>query len=166
MAFNNPFSNRVVRTLFYDYAEPKVGSILYVKLIGVPFQMFGSPEHTGIYIGNNQVVELHGSGEIRCVSMSKFLYGDSLFVRMGINVYVITNKKGKVLCSTLAAERAKKKVGSKIDYNLVMNNCHMFTSYCLTGNENNNDSTFLQLQWKIAEHFVISKVDWRVCKID
>lgn len=162
MGLNNPFSNRLVRTIFYDHLQPKVGSILYVKLIGLPNSFIGTPEHTGVYIGNNNIVEVHGSGEIKCVTIQEFLGYDSL-VRMGIYAYILTDENGMVLADPEIAARAKARIGEKIKYNLLDNNCHMFTSYCITGDIHNTDSTFLELTWAVKDHFKIKKVDWRVC---
>ena len=86
--FDNPvtsITDSVVKNVFMDKVKPKVGSILKVD-IGLWFA-----NHTGIYIGNNQIVELYnddGIATIRIVSPMKFLRGeaDSL-ARYGSYIY-------------------------------------------------------------------------------
>jgi hypothetical protein len=48
---------------FYDnstftYKSPAIGSLVFCQL--------GPVEHSGIYIGNNQIVQLNGKGQIEC----------------------------------------------------------------------------------------------------
>lgn len=52
--------------------------------------------------------------------------------------------------SERVANHALSMVGKKRNYNLVMNNCHQFTTGCLTGNFENSSKhlTFLKMQAK------------------
>jgi len=46
--------------VFRDHVRPKIGSVVYCDLWMV--------EHSGIYIGNNRIVHLDGSGKIEIVT--------------------------------------------------------------------------------------------------
>ena len=72
MSFSNPGYKRAKAIFLDDEVEPKEGSILYCKLTGIPTPL-GTPEHTGVYVGGNNVIELNGSGDIISVSVREFL---------------------------------------------------------------------------------------------
>lgn len=117
--------------------EPKIGSILYTGLLG------DAMEHSGIYIGNGRIVELNNQGCIAEVSPEEFINGGT-----GINIYVSSQGIHPV-GSTVISERAityKNEVGQK-EYNLLFDNCHMFTAACMTS-ELDNAYSFL---WMIKE---------------
>jgi cell wall-associated NlpC family hydrolase len=89
------------------------GTVLYCDLpIG---------EHSGIYIGDNQIVHLNGDGDIESVSPKKFLDrlgGNNVFA---ISIYASCNHNIYItgVGSSFAAERAKKMIGSRRDYNFL-----------------------------------------------
>ena len=117
---------------------PEKGSVLYCDL------SFGIAEHSDIYVGDNRIVHLNGKGEIEAVSPAAFL---SPFVLQDIYVSCMENS---AVGSERVATRALSMVGKKRNYNLVMNNCHQFTTGCLTGNFENSSNllTFLKMQAK------------------
>ena len=117
---------------------PKKGSVLYCDLTG------SFLEHSGIYVGDNRIVHLNGKGEIEAVSPAEFL---SPFALQDIYVSCMENS---AVGSERVATRALSMVGKKRNYNLVMNNCHQFTTGCLTGNFENSSNllTFLKMQAK------------------
>ena len=47
--------------------SPRPGSILYTGMA------YGVAEHSGVYVGNGEVVELQGNGRIRKVSVQEFM---------------------------------------------------------------------------------------------
>ena len=47
--------------------SPRIGSILYTGMA------YGVAEHSGVYVGNGEVVELQGDGGIRKVSVQEFM---------------------------------------------------------------------------------------------
>ena len=115
---------------------PKKGSVLYCDLTG------SFLEHSDIYVGDNRIVHLNGKGEIEIVSPAAFL---SPFALQDIYVSCMGNS---AVGSERVANHALSMVGKKRNYNLVMNNCHQFTTGCLTGNFENSSKhlTFLKMQ--------------------
>lgn len=99
-------------------------------------------EHSGIYIGNNKIVHLDGSGIIESVSPRQFMERlDGL--NFAISIYVSSNN-GCSIGSAKVAERAKSMIGRSRDYNFILDNCHQFTAGCLTGDfENSNNFLWL-----------------------
>ena len=117
---------------------PKKGSVLYCDL------SFGIAEHSGIYVGDNRIVHLNGKGEIEVVSPAAFL---SPFALQDIYVSCMENS---AVGSERVANHALSMVGKKRNYNFVMNNCHQFTTGCLTEDFENSSNllTFLKMQAK------------------
>ena len=103
--------------------SPQIGSIVCCHVYGVI-------EHTGIWLENDIIAELHGSGLIRAVSVRRFLAG-----RSGENIYIASNTAHEALANTQAVSRATKCLFSYRDYDLFNNNCHRFVWYCLTGDD-------------------------------
>jgi hypothetical protein len=114
--------------------KPKVGSIVYCGLAA------NQLEHSGIYIGDNKIAHLDGSGKIEAVTPQVFLNRLNGF-DSAKNIY-ISCKDDKSVGSRSVVTRARNKVGQKIRYGFITNNCHMFTSGCLTGEFDNNDAFF------------------------
>jgi len=132
------------------YAKP--GSVLY-------FEMgLGIAEHSGIYLGDGQVVELSGEGIIQQVSVSEFLEVPA-FVNTAMSVYV-SSSDGYAVGSESVASRARSMVGHRRNYNIIMDNCHQFTSGCLTGNFDNADNFLWML--KDTARKCLGADEWRV----
>lgn len=113
---------------FRDSVRPVPGSIVYCDLL------MGYMEHSGVYIGNNQIVHLTGNGDIEIVSPQEFVEGTT-----ALNIYVSCRGESAV-GSKLAAAIAKNQVGRARSYNFVLDNCHQFATGCLSGNfENSNN---------------------------
>ena len=116
---------------------PRRGSILKVDLVG------GVADHTGVYLGGGRIAEVtdvDGSAVVRVVDPEEFVSGDGL-CRTGLHAYVACARDGmgfRPLASGSIASRAESAVGDRGGYSLVFNNCHMFTRYCITGD---NDGT-------------------------
>lgn len=105
--------------------EPAVGSIVYCNLAL-------AVEHSGIYVGNDRIVHLNGSGRIELVSPRVFcerLHGKN----PASIIYCPISDDGRLLGNKNAAERALNQVGRYTNYNVFMNNCHKFTASCVTG---------------------------------
>ncbi len=124
------FLDSFIKNVFCDIVKPRIGSVVKVGLLG-------GADHTGIYVGNDEIVELNGDGDIRIVSAEEFIEGDDLFTRIGTFIYVACAQDSDGDCYALGskeiASRARRAVGETRDYNVVWENCHMFTEYCITG---------------------------------
>ena len=84
---------------FASKVTPVPGSVVYCQIIA------GVADHSGIYIGNNRIVHLNGSGDIEVVSPKEFLNRMGGF-NTAFNIYV-SSKNGKAVGSNLVAKRAK-----------------------------------------------------------
>jgi len=106
-----------------NYVELKLGCIVICTL------MFAY-DHSGIYIGEDKIVELNGDGEIKIVTYSEFL--NSSIFRTGVTIYTAC-EDGNVLHDPKIAKRAKSLIGEKMNYDSSTNNCHIFCLHCLHG---------------------------------
>ena len=142
----------LINAAIKDLVKPKVGSVVHCGLL------MNQIEHSGIYIGYNKIVHLDGSGRIEIVSPTIFL--DRLDgMNLATNIYV-SCRYGKAVASKRAAERARAKIGQKIKYSVTSNNCHIFTSGCLTGDFKNKDKFFSYLEETVEKELDMN--EWRV----
>ena len=136
----------------YMVGPPAVGSVVYC---GLGIRAFF---HSGIYVGEERIVELHGSGEVRAVSPEQFtpdaLIGWALIARVAAFIVApipaavavvgftapFDSMKIHVSCrghraarSDGVASRARSKIGQRRPYSFLKYNCHHFTYECLTG---------------------------------
>ena len=128
--------------------SPVEGSILYINLFG------NYAQHSGIYIGDGQIVELSGKGHIRKVDREQFIHGCT---GGEIHVSCLHNKP---IGSSTVAERARLQLGSKRKYNVVMNNCHQFCAGCLSGDFENSDNFLWML--KLSAMKALGANRWRI----
>ncbi len=132
-----------------------------LKLTDVPpgaviaCEIFHLFEHTGIYIGDNLIVELQGTGLVRAISPNRFLAG-----RSGEELLVACDAKGEVISSVAAAERASAQIFTCQDYDLLLNNCHRFTYACVSG-KNEPITSFFDLKLAL-KNLWRQDVNWRV----
>lgn len=142
-----------------DKAQPVIGSILYCNLGTGQITV----EHTGIYIGNGEIVELQGKGKggkIAIVNRQQFLEGRSLDSQ---SIWVACHgNSSQAIGDQSIAQRAQAEVGSTRNYHLLKENCHRFTSGCITGNFNNSDTLFIKLRDTIRQKW--GHHTWRVWK--
>lgn len=131
-----------------DSVHLKPGAIVHCNL-------FVAVEHTGIYIGNGQIVELTGEGQIRITDFDGFTEGTG-----AENVYAACDGD-KLLYSESIKNRALSYVNSSRNYNLLINNCHKFTAQCVTGNQCNTTTLFTFLEAEIMKHFGVFPLQWR-----
>lgn len=151
----NQFADSFIDNVFKDKVKPKVGSVVHCGLFA------NKIDHSGIYIGYNKIAHLDGSGKIEAVTPEVFLNRlDGL--NMAISIYV-SCKDGKAIGSRIVAENAKRKIGKSVKYNLFNNNCHIFSSGCLTGKFDNNDGFFSELE-ETTER-ILGSNEWRVWDI-
>jgi hypothetical protein len=128
--------------------SPSVGSVVYCDLAEYV-------EHTGIYIGDNKIVHLDGSGIVEVVTPKQFM-GRLNGFNSSAHIYVSCKGKSAVGGKAIA-ERAKKMVGSNRRYNILLDNCHQFTSGCITGNFENSDNFLWMLKHTAKNEIGVNK---------
>lgn len=144
------FQKSFVDNVFKDKVVPVVGSILHCALFGA--------DHTGIYIGNGEIVELQGNGSIRATDVKGFMEGTN-----AISIYVACNKQHQPLGGIEIARRAEEMLGTNRQYNIIMDNCHQFTTGCITGNFENSNNFFTFVEDVVKRQMNKGKkIEWRV----
>ena len=119
---------------------PRAGSIVYCDLA------FGHAEHSGVYIGNNEIVHLNGNGRVEVVSPRSFMSNTT-----AANIYV--SCEGRYVSSgKQIADNAKMMLGSYRDYNFILDNCHQFTTGCITGDFESSCSFMWMLKDEARKH--------------
>ena len=133
-----------------------VGSILKVDLSL-------NADHSGIYLGYGNVAELDGSGKIMVRHLDDFLKGDRSW-RCGQKIYAAYDSKNReFLAEDKIALRAIKSLCEIRDYGLMTENCHKFSTGCITGNFYSNVTFLFELEENIRKHFCIREDDFE-CK--
>jgi hypothetical protein len=143
---------------FYDSSTftrqtPAIGSLVYCQL--------GPVEHSGIYIGNNQIVQLNGKGLIECVSPNTFTNHITTF-DPDIFIQCHTRTREPIGNARIAG-RAMDQLNKKRNYHLLMDNCHQFSAGCISGDfENpNNFLSWLKDRYQEAIDDQIIWLRWR-----
>lgn len=130
--------------------KPKRGSIVFAKI----FPVF---EHSGVYIGDDEIVELTMSGEIRKTRAKGFtegiVYGE---------IYIACQGDEPIHLESIA-NKAESCIGSYKDYNMATENCHRFTAACITGDFQNVNVLFTFLNLLIVKEF--GGFEWRRCQL-
>lgn len=151
--FIRTFKRRLTRTI-PEYVRPVKGCIFKCDL-GILL------EHTGVYIGNNEIVSLNRHGTIRVENpVSFFPPGTN---PESNDIYAACYEgTDEVLCAPFVWKRAKKRVNEKSEYNMLFNNCHRFTTGCITGNFENDVVSFAQLEEVISAYlpYLRKKKPW------
>lgn len=145
MSFSNPLILRIA-CMFKASVMPLPGSIVYRK--------YRFAEHTGIYIGDNSIIELDGGGHIKKVSFIEFCKGNPIYVACDHNGYVLYDDR--------IHQRAQKMVGIRRSYNLLFDNCHQFVAGCILGDFENGNHFFFLVERCVKKYFKISKLRWRI----
>ncbi|MBY5922322.1 lecithin retinol acyltransferase family protein [Ferrimonas balearica] len=109
--------------------------------------VFGVVEHTGIWLGEGAIAELHGSGLVRAVSLERFLAK-----RSGNTLFCLCDHRHQPLADPDVAERAAQALFTYRDYHLTDNNCHRFVWHCLSGDEQ-RIASFGALNRLLADHY-------------
>ncbi len=134
----------------YTSVVPKIGSIVCCGVGGVL-------DHTGIWVGDNTIIELDGNGLIKPISSTRFL--DE---RSGKQIFILCDSQSMPLALEKVAEKAIEQIYQYVDYHIIDNNCHQFVWQCFQQNEdlaqntqtqNKQVSTFKQLNEQLAQHF-------------
>ena len=144
-----------LRTSFADTVDELVeGSVVFQDLdLPILEDVF---EHSGIYVGDHKVVSLSKDGDIVEESTRELVERET----DSSKPIWVSCKGSAAVGSPRVAARARKKVGKRRGYNFVLDNCHQFTSGCLTGDFENADNfmTFL----KMTAGSVLGADNWRV----
>jgi hypothetical protein len=141
-------------TDFFSTAEkvkPEVGAIVCCGVGGIL-------DHTGIWVGDNTIVELDGNGLIKAISAQRFTKE-----RSGKHIYIACDSKTKPIASELAAQRAQQQIFQYRDYHLIENNCHQFIWQCFKPHDDPL-TTFKALNVRLAKLFN-RKVYWDLCDV-
>lgn len=134
-------------------AEPAVGSIVYCDLL------FGLAEHSGVYMGNGQIMHLNRHGIIETVSARSFIKNTT-----GLSIYTSCSGTRPVGSYWVAdyANQFKRSIERR-KYNVLMDNCHQFSAACLLG-EPDNPMNFLWMLKDTARQKLKAN-SWRVWKV-
>ena len=124
-------------------SEPAPGTPVYCRLAVVA-------EHTGIYIGNDEIVHLNGDGDMEIVSPGEFVARwDGL--NPAVSIYYAAKFNGTPLCRKSIANRARSMAGGRRDYSMLFDNCHQFTCGCISGDFENPCNFFWMVEMEIRD---------------
>jgi hypothetical protein len=132
--------------------EPALGSVLYCDLF------LGYAEHSGIYVGNNEVIHLNRKGDVERVTVKRFIKSTT-----ARSIYVSC-----IGTETIGGEEIAQRAIDACDYseqrnyNFILDNCHQFSSSCLTGDTENSDNFLWMLKHTANNELSVSH--WRVWK--
>ncbi len=106
-----------------------------------PVARLAPQEHSGIYVGDGQVISLDKGGDV--ISEGVHAFRRAQWTRC--NIYVSCVGRVPVGDQEVAC-RAEEMVGTARSYNAVFDNCHQFASGCLTGDFENADNFLWMLK--------------------
>ena len=129
-----PLKNWIDDT-FRDKVVPVKGSVVYVDLYVIA-------EHSGIYIGNNEIsnIVVDGFAEASVEKSSPAHFTDSS--TMYSKIYVSCDSDGAV-GDKKVSQYAQESVGESGFYGLVFSNCHVFSEKCVNKAKNKKKSSSL-----------------------
>lgn len=107
-------------------SSPAIGGIVYCNLLS-------AAEHSGVYVGNGNIIHLDGNGVIVKTSAQTFIKRLDGW-NPARTIYTLCKGKEPVGIADAAAY-AEGQVGRRVKYSLAKNNCHRFTASCLLGEE-------------------------------
>lgn len=152
-----PIANPLINKIRYSstHLEPGLGSPVYCDLL------FGLAEHSGIYIGDFDVMQLNRHGLVEVVNLLEFTDNISTTSR---DIFFPLDKSNSTSIEFKDAYwRAILNEDEKIKYNVVTNNCHKFTSGCLTGDFDQNNQ-LLDFMKCTTEEVYGKPIEW--CRWD
>ncbi|NQY88626.1 MAG: hypothetical protein HRT51_12940 [Colwellia sp.] len=130
-----------------DSVIPTVGSIVYCELY------CGYAEHSGVYVGNDEIVHLNGNGLIEVVSPKGFMANTT-----AINIYVSCDGS-EASGEQYVADNAMQMLGECRNYNIILDNCHQFISGCISSDFENSCSFMWMLKDEANKH--LNTNTWR-----
>jgi len=121
---------------FREKVTPKPGSVVYSDL-------FVAVEHSGIYDDDGRIVNIVVDG----FAESEVKYSDAMDFTsksvMGQKIYVSCDEYGAV-GGQKVANGAKKHIGERAFYGLVINNCHQFSQKCVNYSNGEYEKGFIE----------------------
>ena len=120
-------------------------------------------DHSGIYLGYGNVAELDGSGKIMVRYLDDFLKGDRSW-RCGENIYAAYDRNNlKFLADEKFALRAIESLCQIREYDFSIENCHKFSTGCITGDFDKYVTYLFELEEQIKNYFHISNenLEWK-----
>ena len=137
---------------FNHSVEPIPGSIVYCDLV------FWA-EHSGIYVGNDEIVHRDGDGKI--IKSSAEVFVNRLDGKNPTESIFVSCHNHNVFGLDEICQRALDALNDPRfeGYNLTSNNCHKFTSYCITGEIDNGitDCTFFNICNILKKHYGVNE---------
>ncbi len=140
-----------------DPVTPVFGAVLYSD------SGCGYEERSGIYVGSGEkciarLANEEGKCIIKLVSPDEFISG-------GISLCIyVSSHRGQAAGRNSAGERALSMAGRNLgDCNIAVNNCHMFTNYCLL--DKDDDNAGCDLKEILAMDTTLSSVKKRAKKV-
>lgn len=143
-------SKLALSALFEETVEPEIGSIVYCDIVP------GYAQHSGVYIGDGEIVHLTSSGLITTTSPNKFM---NKGIKLATCIWVSCCGEEPV-GSQIVAQRAKDKLYSFREYNLLLDNCHQFCAGCLSGDFENSSNILPMLAIDCEEYLGFD--NWRI----
>ena len=148
-----------------EYVDPfskgsRQSPMIYPPEGSVVFRNMYMVEHSGIYVGGGRFVSKNNSGLVVEQTLDTYLGSASkLFVSAGDDLKPLGRRE--------ISNRAKAAVGTRSNhsinasknhgaYGFILNNCHIFTSYCITG-ERNDDTGLSNLKPTAKQHTHFTK---------
>jgi hypothetical protein len=129
--------------------KPEIGAIVCCGIAG-------AFDHTGIWVGDNTIIEVDGNGLVKAVSPARFTDD-----RSGKGIFIACDSLANPLVNEVAAQRAIEQIYQLRDYHMIDNNCHHFIWQCFKPNDE-NITTFKSLSVNVAKYFN-RKLYWDRC---
>ena len=124
-----------VDSTFRDKVVPVPGSVLYCDL-------WVAVEHSGIYIGENQISNIVVDGLAESTVSRSSPQSFTSKSTLGRKIYVSCDRHGPV-GHPVVARGADAHVGERAFYGLVIKNCHQFSTKCVNYAERNDADSSL-----------------------
>ncbi len=121
-------------------------------------EVFNLLEHTGIWLDEDTIIELSNNGLVKAVSASRFLSA-----RSGKNIFVACDQYHQPIVQEGCEQRALNSVFTYRGYDVIENNCHRFTHYCLS-NDDREVSRFSRLNQLLIQ-LVNQNIYWDKVKL-
>lgn len=128
--------------IMYD-KKPALGSVVYCQL--------DDKDHSGIYVGDDMIIQLNAEGKIEKVSLADFT---SKITTGSTDIWFpCNNENGQALGLCTVVYIALEIIDNSENYNLALDNSHQFISGCITNTFENADKFLWMLKHTFEEKF-------------